>query len=565
MESSKASNDQQHPRLTSQISIQPNIPNNMLVRSNSRRIVTQKAAPTFPTKTLRMKSLLWTKPTGIATNSLSSTIKQLLPTLILNLAALSSGISLGFSAIALPQLKGNNNGTWYGTGTPYQPFPLDMESGSWIAGIFGIGAIFGGFAAAILGSKYGQRLAIMMIAVPDMIGWILIASAQNVPMMLMGRFLSGFAAAGYSPSIQTYIAEIAQPQHRGWLGGITTPVLAFGTLISYTLGSLISWHFIAIIGAVIPLLLIPGLALLHDSPYWHLQKGDEKKALAVMESFRKEGSNSLAELLAISDTLSTSEFTWKESLQHLTHRQYRRPFLTLNALFLLMTFTGNFAISFYAVEVFQKAGAGHINEYLSAIIIGAIRLLGSLLFIPAVKHLSRRLLMCGSSFVMGVSMSVLGLAMYSHETGVLSNLDTITWLPLVCVTIYMLADPVGVGSVPFLYLGEFFPSEMRSLLSGITIGLSNLELFIVVKTFPNLTGSMIGTSGTFWLYAGFCFVTLLYTLVWIPETRGRSLQDIERYFEHKESLHVTPLPSPVSTPTMIKKNQYPQLSVQFTL
>ena len=77
MESSKASNENQsHPRLTSQISIQPNIPHVMLGRSNSRRIVTQKAAPTFPTKTLRMKSLLWTKPTGIATNSWSSTIKQ---------------------------------------------------------------------------------------------------------------------------------------------------------------------------------------------------------------------------------------------------------------------------------------------------------------------------------------------------------------------------------------------------------------------------------------------------------------------------------------------------------
>ena len=113
-------------------------------------------------------------------------------------------MSLGFSAIALPQLKGNN-GTWYGSGNPYQPFTLDMESGSWIAGIFGLGAIFGGFAAAFLGSKYGQRLAILMIAVPDIIGWILIASAQNVPMMLIGRFLSGFAAAGYSPSIQVSI------------------------------------------------------------------------------------------------------------------------------------------------------------------------------------------------------------------------------------------------------------------------------------------------------------------------------------------------------------------------
>ena len=78
MESSKANENQQqqHPRLTSQISIQPNIPQAMLGRSNSRRIVTQKAAPTFPTKTLRMKSLLWTKPTGIATSSFSSTIKQ---------------------------------------------------------------------------------------------------------------------------------------------------------------------------------------------------------------------------------------------------------------------------------------------------------------------------------------------------------------------------------------------------------------------------------------------------------------------------------------------------------
>ena len=80
------------------------------------------------------------------------------------------------------------------------------------------------------------------------------------------------------------------------------------------------------------------------------------------------------------------------------------------------------------------------------------------------------MLICGSSFVMGTSMSILGLAMYSHETGLYSNIEAMVWLPLVCVTIYMLADPIGVGSVPFLYLGEFFPAEMRSILSGITIG-----------------------------------------------------------------------------------------------
>jgi len=554
-----------HLQLTSQLSIQPNIPSNLLGGPDNRRVVSQKASLNFPTKQLRMKSLLWTKPTGEAITSLSSTVKQLLPTLVINLAALSSGLSLGFSAIALPQLK--NNATWYGQTELYQPFTLDMESGSWVASIFGLGAICGGFAAGFLGSKFGQRKTMFMLAVPDIVAWIFIASAQNIPMMLFGRFLSGFCAAGYSPTIQTYIAEIAQPQHRGWLGGLTSPILAFGALVSYSLGAIISWHYVAIIGIFVPLFLIPGLFLLPDTPYWYIQKGDEKKALQVIEKFREQGSNSLAELWAVSDSLRSSitELNFKEALQTLTQRQYRRPFLTLNFLFILMAFTGNFAITFYAVDVFQHSGNGAINSYLSAIIIGAIKFLAAILYIPAVKYISRRMLICGSSFVMGTSMSILGLAMYSHETGLYSSIEAMAWLPLVCVTIYMLADPIGVGSVPFLYLGEFFPSEVRSILSGITIGLSNLEMFIVVKTFPNLT-NMVGDSGTFWLYAAFSFVMIIYTLVWIPETKGKTLQDIEAYFSYKENKHVTPYATPVQTPATAKRGMcYHSAGLQFTM
>jgi facilitated trehalose transporter len=558
-------------RLTSQLSIQPNIPSNLLLgqgidgRKSSGNIVTPKSSLNFPTKTLRTKSLLWTKPTGVAITSLSSTVKQLLPTLVINLAALSSGLSLGFSAIAIPQLK--SNATWYGQTELYQPFNLNMESGSWIASIFGLGAIFGGFAAGYLGTTFGQRKTMIMLAVPDIVAWIFIASAQNIPMMLFGRFLAGFSAAGYSPTIQTYIAEIAQPQHRGWLGGLTSPILAFGALLSYCLGSLISWHYVAIIGIFIPLSMIPGLFLLPDTPYWYIQQGDEKKALQVIEKFREQGANSLAELWAVSDGLRSSitELSFKEAVLRLTQRQYRRPFLTLNFLFVLTAFTGNFAITFYAVDIFQHSGNGAINSYLSAIIIGAIKFLGAILYIPAVKYISRRMLICGSSFVMGTSMSILGLAMYSHESGLYSNLEAMVWLPLVCITIYMLADPIGVGSVPFLYLGEFFPAETRSILSGITVGLSNLNMFIVVKTFPSLT-NMVGDSGTFWLYSSFCFVMILYTLVWIPETKGRTLQDIEQYFNYKENRHVTPFATPVSTPNTVKRGlDRHQAGIQFTL
>ena len=197
--------------------------------------------------------------------------------------------------------------------------------------------------------------------------------------------------------MQIYIAEIAQPQHRGWLSGITTPTLAFGALVSYGLGALVSWHYVAIIGIFIPFIMIPGLLFLHDSPYWYLQNGDEKKALQIMEHFRSKDSNSLAELLAISDSLQTTadEFSFKEALYNLTRRQYRRPFLILNFLFVLMTFSGNFAITFYAVDIFHKA-TSQINEYLSAVIIGLIKFIGALLYIPAINLFNR---LCGSNLV----------------------------------------------------------------------------------------------------------------------------------------------------------------------
>ena len=97
---------------------------------------------------------------------------------------------------------------------------------------------------------------------------------------------------------------------------------------------------------------------------------------------------------------TADEYTLKESLENLTRRQYRRPFLILNFLFILMTFSGNFAITFYAVDIFQNVS--QINEYLSAVIIGIIKFIGALLYIPAIKYVSRRILICGSAFVMGI-------------------------------------------------------------------------------------------------------------------------------------------------------------------
>ncbi|XP_023343142.1 solute carrier family 2, facilitated glucose transporter member 6 [Eurytemora carolleeae] len=166
------------------------------------------------TKKLRMRSFLWVKPA--LESPASALFSQLVPVLLVNIAALSSGLALGFSAILLPQIRPDSERLVdlshhiYNFTTQHRPFTASLEQGSWIASIFGIGAVFGGLSSAVLGNKYGRRASLLVYCLVDLLGWCLVAGSQDLGMMLVGRFLAGFAAAGYSPCVQIYVAEITQ-------------------------------------------------------------------------------------------------------------------------------------------------------------------------------------------------------------------------------------------------------------------------------------------------------------------------------------------------------------------
>ena len=224
---------------------------------------------------------------------------QLFPVLAVNIAAISSGLAIGFSAILLPQLRPEYNQTDHYTSEVYQPFLITEEEGSWIAAMFSLGAIFGGLISAYLGKKFGRRVSLMMLALPDLLGWILCASAQNLWMMLAGRFLVGLSAAGYSPNIQIFVAEITEARHRGWLSGLTMPMMSIGVLMMYTMGSWLPWHYAAAICTGLPVLLELAVYNLYDSPYWYFSIGKEKSAHSAIEKFRGPGSNLVSEIFTI--------------------------------------------------------------------------------------------------------------------------------------------------------------------------------------------------------------------------------------------------------------------------
>jgi len=500
-------------------------------------------------KKLRVRSFLWVKPSD--GNIDTSIYYQLFPVLAANIAALSSGLAIGFSSILLPQLRPTYNGT-----EPHQPFLISEEEGSWIAAMFSLGAIFGGFISAFLGKTYGRRVSLMMLTVPDLLGWILVASSQNIWMMLTGRFLAGLAAAGYSPNIQIFVAEISEARNRGWLSGLTMPMMSIGVLLVYTMGSWLPWHYAAAICTLVPLCLLAALSPYFDSPYWYFTIGKEKNAHMAIEQFRGPATNVVSEIFTIQQHVESSQS--EEDISFLsalikvfTEKKYFKPFFILNFLFFLMVFSGKFTIDFYAVDFFQKTGTS-INEYISAVILAFIHLVGSLLFIALVKKMSRKLLLSLSSLVMGISLAITGAWMYFSPS------DTMDWFPIISMLIYMLAAPLGLCSIPFLYMAEFFPSELRSVLAGLTTMMTNITMAVAIKTFTNLD-SLLGHHGLVWFYSAACFGAILLTLSYVPETKDKSLTVINDKFARlrktvRASPWVTPLPSP--SVNSVRKFQY---------
>lgn len=138
------------------------------------------------------------------------------------------------------------------------------------------------------------------------------------------------------------------------------------------------------------------------------------------------------------------------------------------------------------------------------------------------------------------------------------------WVPITSLLVYMLAAPLGLCSLPFLYIAEFYPSELRSVLAGLTTMLTNIMMALVVKTFTNME-SLLGHSGVIWLYSAACFGAILLTLSYIPETKDKSLTVIhDKFARLRKPERASPWVTPLSSPSVNSVRKFQYKSQMFT-
>ncbi|KAK4878048.1 hypothetical protein RN001_010554 [Aquatica leii] len=469
--------------------------------------------------------------------------KTLLPQILAAILAATFnivyGVSLAYSAILIPQLLDAQNKTNATNGT--DEFRVTESDCSWIASVLVIVAPFGSIAGGFMMDAIGRLNLIILATIPSVLGWILIATAYNMPMMIIGRILTGIASTWGASPVMVYVTEIARPDMRGSLISIAPAYCSLGMVLAYLKGWFIDWRTIAWICVGYSLIPAVVVFLIPESPPWLISKDRIKQAKKSLDWINKYQPQPLGKAETYSDmqlvSLQKEHILKLETRARLSNSSLvdkikmfleptvYKPLLILFGLFIFQQFSGTYIMLFYAVSFFKEVGTD-INPFLASIFLGAVRFGMSMINTWLMKRFPRRTLLTTSALGMAACMAISGLFTKWIQEGT----TNFTWVPVLMLVIYVMTSMVGLLSIPWTIIAELFPIAIRGVAHSIVYSFANLIMFIAIQSYFNLDKLLGGSSGIQFFFAVVSLGGLIYSYIFLPETHKMKLSEIEKYF-----------------------------------
>lgn len=402
-------------------------------------------------------------------------------------------------------------------------FNLNTHQEGFVVSNLLIGCIIGASAGGTLSDKYGRKRVLILSAVLFAVSSILSALSRNYIELIIGRFIGG-VGVGVSSVISTmYIAEISPARCRGRLVSLFQLAVVGGILLSYFTNWLLAdtgkdnWRWMLLVGFIPAFIFFTTLFFIPESPRWLIKKGKEKDALLILEKIQSE-ENAENEFKEIKKMLGETTGSIKELLKP----GLRIALLIGILLAILQTTTGIDAVVYYAPKIFLKSGFKSENSALLATVaIGINKFIFTIIAISTVDKFGRKPLLLIGIAGMGISLLLAGFTFQNPTI-------TAIWI-IIPILIYNSFYAMSLGPVVFILISEIFPTKIR----GIAMSVAIMTLWIsdagVAQTFPWLI-EKIG-HGTFYLYGSICFIGFIFILSVIKETKGKTLEEIEKMWK----------------------------------
>lgn len=412
------------------------------------------------------------------------------------------------------------------------------------------GAAFGALFSGILSSRLGRRRTILISAVNFVIGSILCAMAPNEHVLIAARFLLGIAVGVASFTAPLYLSEVSPQSVRGSMISMYQLMITIGIVIAFlsntwlatyaTFDGVTGGHWRVMLGiiAIPAAIMFIGVFFLPESPRWLFLKGFHDRAVEVFKRMKLDDAEIAAEVREIEDSLKVKQngFTLLK-----TNRNFRRAIGLGIGLQIIQQLTGINVIMYYAPRIFGMAGFEDTNEQMwGTVIVGVTNVLATFIAIAFVDRIGRKPIMYTGFVTMGLALLAVGtLFLVGGETHMVPNAQGVpeattvigstayAYPAILALLIFIVGFAMSAGPIIWVICSEIYPLAGRDLGVTFSTGTNWIANAIVGMTFLSLINGF-GPGNTFLLYGALNVAFIAFFLIFVPETKGISLEKIER-------------------------------------
>jgi sugar porter (SP) family MFS transporter len=401
-----------------------------------------------------------------------------------------------------------------------EQFSLDSLQEGWAVSVVLIGCMFGAGLAGPISDRIGRRRFMLISAVLFLVSAVGCALPRTITEFVIFRFIGGLGIGSAAVLSPLYIAEIAPARARGALVSVNQLAIVTGILLAYFVNWVFAgagpanWRWMYAMGAVPSVVFFFLLLGVPESPRWLVKNGREDEARTVLT--RADSAEAAAAgIRDIQATLALEEGSFREIFRP----AFRRPLLIAVVLAVFQQITGINAILYYAPRIFEGAGFERMSAIGQSTIVGLVNMLFTVVAIVLADKVGRRPLLLVATGGMGVSLVLLGAA-FRFPVLPASTL-------LLIILLYIAFFASAMGPLVWVVMAEIFPIKVRGSAMGMATLVLWLADFAVTLTFPVIS-DRFHPATAFWLYAAMCALDLVFMWFFLPETKGKTLEEIER-------------------------------------
>lgn len=418
----------------------------------------------------------------------------------------------GWTAPAVPVLK-----------RPDSPVPIEEHEIVWLETLLMLGGLAGLPVTIFIVDFLGRKPSILLSSVVSLVSWMLVACANRIEYLYVARFINGLCGDVAFVATPMYIGEIAEKRIRGILGGLIYIMMLVGMLVVYCVTPFVKIWVSSLVAMAFIVFQLATFVFMPESPYYLLMRKKHEEAAKSLQWFR----NTSDVEKELQDIMAAVERQQKEKSrpQDLFLIKSNRKAITIMAILNGAQHFSSISVMLMNLHsILQSAGSIYMDDRWAGILFAAIMLVAAILAVAFVDRVGRKILLTTSATLTGISLALLASYFAVKNSGI--DTSTFSWIPIVSVMVYAAAFKAGMGIIPIILTGELFPTSVKAM--GMTVADSMYVIFAVTSL--HLYGGLQSAYGLhvpFFIFAGSCLFTAIFCAFFLPETKGKTLEEIQ--------------------------------------